>query len=70
MPMSSTEPSQNNQAPLQGLRVLDLSSMIAGPHAAQILADYGAHAIKIEPPEGDLMRRSIGAARRADIGPL
>jgi len=38
MPISSTEPAQNSQAPLQGLRVLDLSSMIAGPHAAQILA--------------------------------
>ena len=68
--MPPTDADKNGQAPLQGLRVLDATSMIAGPSAAQILADYGADVIKVEPPEGDLMRRSLGAARSADMGPL
>ena len=42
--------------PLHGVRVLDLTSMISGPTAAMILADQGADVIKIEPPNGDLMR--------------
>jgi crotonobetainyl-CoA:carnitine CoA-transferase CaiB-like acyl-CoA transferase len=39
--------------PLEGIKVVDLSQMIAGPSAAVLLADYGAEVIKIEPPEGD-----------------
>ena len=44
------------QAALNGVRVLDLSSVIFGPMASQVLADYGAEVIKIEPPGGDSTR--------------
>lgn len=53
--------------PLQGIRVLDLSTVIAGPYATQILGDMGAEVVKIEPPQGDIMR-APGPARSAHMG--
>ena len=42
--------------PLYGLRVLDVSTVLAGPLTCQLLGDYGAEVIKIEHPRGDSMR--------------
>ena len=43
--------------PLEGIRVLEMGQLIAGPFAAKILGDFGAEIIKIEPPgQGDPLR--------------
>ena len=55
--------------PLEGIRVLDLTAVIFGPLASQVLADYGAEVIKIEPPEGDAMRHT-GPTTEAGMGAL
>ena len=57
--------------PLTGIRVLDLSAYIAGPYGCTLLADQGAEVIKIEPPDGDNLRKypsTLRSESRAFLG--
>ena len=47
---------KNSRRPLDGIRVIEIGQLLAGPFAGCMLAYFGAEVIKIEPPEGDPIR--------------
>ncbi|HRK63350.1 MAG TPA: CoA transferase, partial [Terricaulis sp.] len=56
--------------PLSGLRVLDVSQVMAGPFCCMLLGDMGADVIKVEPPEvGDQTRRAMGFRLKGEDSP-
>ena len=54
--MSGTVRSVTDALPLDGIRVIDVSRVLAGPFATMVLADLGADVVKVEPPDGDETR--------------
>ncbi|WP_369410159.1 CaiB/BaiF CoA transferase family protein [Erythrobacter crassostreae] len=54
---------------LEGMTVIDLTSVVFGPYATQILSDYGADVIKIEGPGGDAYRHGAKPAKTSGMGP-
>ena len=67
---SSDKPHANSRPlPLAGVRVIDLTAVLMGPVATQTLGEMGADVIKIEAPDGDMVRL-IGPVRHAGMGPV
>ncbi len=55
--------------PLSGFRIVDMTTVFMGPYLTQSLADMGADVIKVEPPDGDIVRQ-IGPWRNPGMGSL
>src|ERR671911_1441671 len=56
MPVAKRKYHPGARGTLEGVRVLDLSRLVAGNQLTQVLGDFGAEVIKVEPPAGDTLR--------------
>ena len=57
------------KGPLSGYRIIDLTTVVLGPYATRILGDLGADVVKVEPPEGDMLRE-IGPGKSPGMAPI